>query len=257
MMIESAMTISACRSPISTWIKSLDTLRPDNPRQSVLAFPPRLRDTLGVISDAAGDAQPAKLKRIMRPLTELQWKQARIMFETAGLDTTQAHIAVAFNTSLSSVQKRSAAEKWSKGAQFVADARKHLATAADAAMSVAADKAAQQMATKITKELQPWIEKEKRAHIKRAIKRAKAGFKRLDRVADGYEVYDSKAGRLVACETNPKDEMNIAAAEDKWDGIVRRTLGLSDSAGSLGGFSLRVLTGAVAVEVQAGQVDPK
>lgn len=197
-------------------------------------------------------AQPGRQKRILRPLTDLQWQQARIMFETAGLDVKQSDIAKAYNTSLSSVQKRSAVEKWSKGAQFVADARKALATAADSAMAKAAESAAQEMAARVTKELQPWIEKEKRSHIQRAIKRSKRAMKRLDRVAEGYQVYDAKAGGLVNCSTTPKDEMNIAQAEDKYDGIIRRNLGMSDSGGLSGSLSLNILTGSAAIQINAG-----
>ncbi len=199
--------------------------------------------------------QAEKGKRILRPLTDLQWTHARIMFETGGLDVKQRDVAAAFNTSLSSVQKRSAVEKWSKGAQFVADARKHLANVADSAMAKAADVAATQMAAKITKELQPWIEKEKRAHIQRAIKRSKRALKRIDRIADGYQVYDSKRGELVDCTPGPKDEMHFATAEDKWDGIIRRNLGMGDSSIAAGSLSLRILTGDTAIELKQGSAD--
>jgi hypothetical protein len=203
------------------------------------------------VSDDSG-GNPAKPKRILRPLTPLQWRQARIMFETAGLDVTLASIAQSFDTSLSAVQKRSAAEKWSKGAQLVVDARKHIASATDSAMAKAAEKVGADMANKIAKELQPWIEKEKRAHIQRAIKRSKRAMKRLDRVSEGYQVYDAKRGELVDCETTPKDEMSIATAEDKYDGIIRRNLGMNDSTGLDGSLSVRVLTAGAAIEIQQG-----
>lgn len=201
-------------------------------------------------------AQPGRQKRILRPLTDIQWRQARAMFEAGGLEITHADIAKAFDTSLSMVQKRCAAEKWAKAAQLVVDARRHLAKATDSALAVAADSAAKQMAERITKELQPWIEKEKTAHIKRAMKRSKRAFKRLSRVSKGFQVYDAKRGELVDCEPGPKDEMHIATAEDKWDGIVRRTLGMSDSGGLSGSLSLNILTGSAAIQVNATPAEP-
>jgi hypothetical protein len=206
-------------------------------------------DSMSVADSAAAEPQPVKPKRILRPLTDLQWRQARVMFETAGLDVTQADIAKAFDTSLSSVQKRSAAEKWSKGAQVVADARKHLATAVDSAMAKAADSAAQQIAERTMRDLQPWIEKQKRDQIQRAIKRSKRAHKRLDRVAKGYQVFDAKKGEIVDLETSPKDEMHIAAAEDKYDNIIRRNLGMSDGNAFSGQLSSGILVNQAVIQV--------
>jgi hypothetical protein len=201
------------------------------------------------VSAASEEPEPIKPKRIMRPLTEVQWRQARIQFETGDLGMTLTKVAAIFNTSLSSVQKRSSSEKWSKGAKFIGDARNLLQAATDNAMAKAADAAANQIATRITKELQPWIEKEKKSHIKRALRRSKLGLKRLDRVAEGYQVYDAKAGRLVDLDTNPKDEMNIAQAEEKYDSIIRRNLGMNEGSGLGGSLSIQVLTNQAAVQV--------
>lgn len=205
------------------------------------------------ISDASvGEQQPVKLKRIMRPLSEDQWRLARAQFESGGLDVTQARIAAVFNTSLSMVQKRSAAEKWSKGAIIVKNARKHLQLATDNALAKAAESTGAAVAKTLMKELEPWIEKEKRAHILRAVKRSKRAFKRIDALTEGYETQDAKTGNVVALLPTPKDEMMFANAEDKYDGIIRRNLGMSEGSALGGSLSLRVLTGNVAIEATAG-----
>lgn len=204
------------------------------------------------VSDESGSSpEPVKPKRIFRPLTPDQWNLARIQFETGDQGITLARIAAIFNTSRSSVEKRCAAEKWTKGLAIVKGARKALQVATGNAMATAADKAAQEIATRLTKELQPWIEKEKRSHIQRAIKRSKRAMKRLDRVAEGYTVWDKEGNANLQTPT-PKDEMSIATAEDKYDGIIRRNLGMNDSTGLDGSLSVRVLTQGAAIEISQG-----
>lgn len=200
---------------------------------------------------ASSDEEPApiKPKRILRPLTADQWRLARVQFETGAGDITLERIAAVFNTSLSSVQKRSASEKWSKGSQIVTDARKHLQVATNNALAKAAEKEGEKVAVRLMKELQPWIEEQKRSHIKRAVKRSKRAFKRLDGVADGYEVFDAKSGEIRKLDPSPKDEMHIAAAEDKYDNIIRRNLGMSESSGLSGNLNVQILAGQAAVQI--------
>lgn len=200
--------------------------------------------------ESAGQ-QPIKPKRILRPLSSEQWNLARIQFETGDSGITLARIAAIFNTSRSSVEKRCAAEKWTKGLSIVKDARKQLQVATGNAMAQAADKAAQEVALRLTKELQPWIEKEKRAHIQRAVRRSKRALKRLDGIADGYDIEHPKTGGIIHIPLGPKDEMLMATSEDKYDGIIRRNLGMNDSTGLSGALSVRVLTEGAAIEVQS------
>lgn len=211
-----------------------------------------ITDDSGTLAGIPVPHKKAASKRVFRPLTKEQWHLARIQFESGDENMNQVKIAQMFNTSLSAVQKRSAAEKWSKGAKIVTDARHALQVATNQALAIAAEKTGEQVAVRLMKELQPWIEREKRSHILRAVKRSKRGMKRLDRVADGYDIYDSKKGAVVNVQTGPKDEMAIAAAEDKYDGIIRRNLGMNDSTGLSGSLSVRVLTDGAAVEVQQG-----
>lgn len=205
------------------------------------------------VSDESGGKREHKpVKRIFRPLTAEQWNLARIQFETGDEHVNLARIAAIFNTSLSAVQKRSAKEAWSKRAKIVQDARAELQRATTNALAEAAQKTGSEVAIKLMRDLQPFIEKEKRSHILRALKRSKRGLKRLDRVAKGYQVYNAKAGKVIDLDTGPKDEMQIAQAEDKYDSIIRRNLGMNDSTGIDGALSVRVLTQGAAIEIQQG-----
>lgn len=209
-------------------------------------------DYMSVSDESAGPPQKIPSKRVFRPLTAEQWNLARIQFETGDEHVNLPRIAAIFNTSLSSVQKRSAKESWSKGAKIVQDARSALQRATSQALATAAEKTGSEVAQRLMQDLQPFIEKEKRSHILRALKRSKRGMKRLDRVAKGFDIYDSKLGTVVSLQTGPKDEMQIAQAEDKYDSIIRRNLGMNDSTGLSGALSVRVLTEGAAIEVQQG-----
>lgn len=191
------------------------------------------------------------VKRVFRPLTAEQWNLARIQFETGDEHVNLHRIAAIFNTSLSAVQKRSAKESWSKGAKLVQDARSELQRATTKALAEAAQKTGSEVAVRLMQDLQPFIEKEKKAHILRALKRSKRGMKRLDRVAKGFDIYDSKTGAVVNLQTGPKDEMQIAQAEDKYDSIIRRNLGMSDESSTSGSLSMRLLTQGAAIEITA------
>jgi hypothetical protein len=65
-------------------------------------------------------------------------------------------------------------------------------------------------------ELQPWIEREKAQHIRRAVRMAKRGFERIERLWDEREAADCKTESL------------IATTLDKHDAIIRRNLGIND-----------------------------
>jgi hypothetical protein len=187
-------------------------------------------------------------KRMLRPLSADQWRLARIQYESG--DYTLGQIAAIHKTSLSSVQKRSANEKWTKSSEIVSAARSQLQQATTAAIADAARKAADKVTASIMDDLQPLIEREKRAHIKRAIVRARRAFRRLDKVSKGYKAVDSKTGQIEDIVPDPKDEMHLASAEDKWDGIVRRNLGMSDGSVLAGPINLAILANQAAVQVR-------
>lgn len=227
-----------------------------------LTFTTANRATNGQFTPAPsvpGTEQPQK-KRIgrrkgiiQRPLSPQQWRIARAQYEAGGRELTCAKIAAIFNTSPSTVTHRCAEEKWRKGQVIIESAKKELQVATEAAMKIAAQDVAQKLARDLTQELQPWIEKEKRSQIKRAIKRSKAAHRRIDAVSQGYKIIDPKSGEVLDISPTPKDEGCLASAEEKYDGIIRRNLGMDDAnAPTPGKISLRMLAGPVAIEVQAG-----
>ena len=202
--------------------------------------------------NAAAQPEPSK-RRLLKTLSDDQWKIARLQYETAGAEISYRQIAAAFGVSKSAVDKRGATEKWTKQAQIVQKAASAIAFATDKAIDSAADKAAQTVAASLMKDLAPWIEKEKREHIQRAIKRSKRALKRITAISKGYDVQHPKTGEIVTIEPGPKDEMHIAAAEDKYDGIIRRNLGMNETPVAGGSLSLRILTEGAAIEVTQGK----
>lgn len=209
---------------------------------------------MSISDDSAGGITPQKrpAKRIFRPLTDAQWNLARVQFETSDEKVTLKQISVLFQTSLSAVQKRSSLEKWSKGAQIVQTAKAELKRATENALAEVAQDAGREVARKLMDDLQPWIERQKREQIQRAIKRSKRGQKRIDSVSKGYQVYDAKRGSVVDLDPTPKDEMCIAAAEDKYDSIIRRNLGMNDSVAVGGPVNLTFLSNPGAVQILQG-----
>jgi hypothetical protein len=211
---------------------------------------------VAVSNESAGGEQRRRFasspgKRLQRPLTEDEWKLARIQFETGERDISHDRIAEIFKTSVSSVHKRAAAEKWSKTSNLVVQTRNQLKAATERHISAAADRAGKQVAKSLMDDLAPLLEREKRAQIKRALKRSKRGQRRLDKIASGYQVVEPKTGAVVTLELGPKDEMYLASAEDKYDNILRRNLGMNDNQLPGGAFNVSILTNHAAVQVNA------
>ena len=90
-------------------------------------------------------------------------------------------------------------------------------------------------------ELQPWIEREKAEHVKRAVRMAKRGFERIERLWDEQEAADCKTESLTA------------ATLDKHDAIIRRNLGMNDEERPMSSLNLSVLSGGRALV----QIAPK
>ena len=84
-------------------------------------------------------------------------------------------------------------------------------------------------------QLQPWIEQEKAKHIQCAVRLAKRGFERIEKLWDETEVADSKAESLAA------------ATLDKHDAIIRRNLGMNETSAGSCSLNLHVLTGGRAI----------
>ncbi len=92
-------------------------------------------------------------------------------------------------------------------------------------------------------ELQPWIEREKAEHVKRAVRMAKRGFERIERLWDEQEAADCKTESLTA------------ATLDKHDAIIRRNLGMNNEERPMSSLNLSVLSGGRAL-VQIAQTQP-
>ena len=107
--------------------------------------------------------------------------------------------------------------------------------------------AAHVIATQVVEELRPWIEREKAAHIRRAVAMGKRGFERIERLWDEREAVD------------PKQEQFASSALDKHDTIVRRNLGMQDNKQS-GTDSLNIkalTTGRTLIKIESNQTERK
>jgi hypothetical protein len=184
-----------------------------------------------------------------RKLSDPEWHLIRSEYQTGNRFVSAAFLAKKHGISKGELEKRMAGEKWKKGKIVVDQARAALEQATEKALAVEMERRAPELAKAIADDLQPWIEVEKKAWTKATVKRAKAARKRLDALAKGYTVFDKDGNPLDQLPT-PKDEQHFATAEEKWDGITRRTLGMGESDAQKGSISLRMLTGTTAIEVK-------
>lgn len=170
----------------------------------------------------------------------------RLRYE--GSDISQRRLAAELGISYSTLSHRAMRERWSQSASLVHQAREQVALKTVQALETAASHAADLAAKQLVDELQPWIAEQKAAQIKRAIARSTKAQSRLDTIADGVTALD-KEGNRVTLPNGPKEESFIAQAEDKYDNIIRRNLGMSESGGFSGNLSVNVLAGQAAVAV--------
>lgn len=169
-------------------------------------------------------------------LSTSQWSAARIQYESGEL--TKPQIASFYAVSLASVSKRSARESWQQGKRLVASTRNKLTEAYDKIAHEQISDAVSKLTANLVENMQPWLEKEKIAHIKDSVRRAKARQRRTDQLADDLD------DKLTS-----KDIALIAKADDTFDAIKRRNLGMNDSTGVSGSLSVRVLTDGAAIEL--------
>lgn len=170
-------------------------------------------------------------------LSKEQWEQCRIQYETG--DLPLAKLASLYRIALSTISKRCQKGKWRKGQAIVAQARSRIAAGTDQALAELTESAVAKVKEHLMDRLGPWIEREKVRHVKDAVKRAKGRHKALDALHDG-----------LGPKLTSKDAAYIAKADDTYDVIKRRNLGLNDGDSGIGSaLSVRVLNGDVAVEV--------
>ena len=94
----------------------------------------------------------------------------------------------------------------------------------------------------VIEELQPWMQREKEAHIRRAVTMGKRGFERIEKLWDANEPVD------------PREESLAAATLDKHDGIVRRNLGMSEDEVPESPLNIQVLSQNTVISI--GKKDP-
>lgn len=217
-----------------------------------LSWPARITNTgMSVADNSAGGSIPKPLypggrKRGTKPITEHDWKAIRLRYE--GSDISQRRLAQELGVSYSTLSHRAMRERWSQSAALVHQAREQVAIKTSEALQSAASHAADLAAKQLIDELQPWIAEQKTQQIKRAIARSTKAQQRLDAIADGTLALD-KDGNTLTLPNGPKEESFIAQAEDKYDNIIRRNLGMQDGSGFSGALSVNILAGQAAVSV--------
>jgi hypothetical protein len=178
-----------------------------------------------------------RTKRRYRSLTDSEWTKVRIHYENDQQRPSLESLARFYDISESNILKRKAREKWQR--------KEPLAIIADKALEQNAKDVVTEIAQKfrsdLAKDLQPFLEREKSKHIRSQIKRSKAAFKRLDKLATTTESNPQ--------QFTPKNDAFIAKTADTWDQIMRRNLGLSDGTVPNGALQLNILTNHSAVQI--------
>ncbi len=140
------------------------------------------------------------------------------------------------NLPLSTLFRRAANGKWKRKHNAIADAREAITEKTVKAIeSVGSEiesevRAAGEM---VLADMAPWIESEKRKQVIRAVKRAVEHQERIDSVALTVE--------------DPKGMAMIATAEDKFDSIIRRNLGMSEGTGIGGSLNNNILANQASI----------
>lgn len=186
------------------------------------------------LSQPVGSLKPRK--SIVR-LSPAQWAAARYDFESGKLKTKR-EVAASYNISHETITKRAQHESWLRNSQVASSAGKQLRDATSAALDKAAEQIAGRLSKQFEDDLRPWLEKEKRLHIKDSVKRSKARQRLMDQIVNEAEAITFR------------DASYIAKADDTYDAIKRRNLGLNDDKAPAGGaLSINILTNQAAVSV--------
>jgi DNA-binding transcriptional regulator YhcF (GntR family) len=128
-----------------------------------------------------------------RRLTEQEWADVRLEYETSAERPTLRELADKHQISRSTIFKRAAREKWKQNAILVEATRKQIVKKMEANLEAATSEAAQLVAKQVVEDLHPWIQREKEEHIRRAVGMGKRGFERIGKLWDAEEPVDPKA----------------------------------------------------------------
>lgn len=187
------------------------------------------------VSDESAGAQPLPKRRLVR-LTEAQWVTARFQYESGQLGT-YPDIARAYGCDEETVGKHARKHGWTKGSQMAESAQAKLQQATESALSKVGEQIAQNLGSTMQKDMTAWFEREKRLHTRDTQRRAKSRQKLVDIIVDDSD------------KLTPKDVAYIAKADDTYDNMKRRNLGMTDGNASGGSLSLSILTGQAAVQI--------
>ncbi len=166
---------------------------------------------------------------------ERDWAAVRLIYEQG--DESQRKLASRLGISASTLMKRATREQWQQNSGLVAAV--HEATAKTYVATIEREAelqiplAAKAAVSDLLADLTPWIESEKRKQVIRAVKRAVEHQERIDSVALTVE--------------DPKGMAMIATAEDKFDAIIRRNLGMSEGTGIGGSLNINILANQASI----------
>lgn len=191
------------------------------------------------VSDESGGKKDRKPTIFLKPA---QWAAARHQYESENCSDARSveRIMAEYNVSERTVRNQIAKGGWKKGLQIGNGAEKKLHQVIDSKLEQVGEQIAQRIGSKVEADLAPWFEREKRLHVKSAMKRIKKRMKLIDGIVDDSD------------KISPKDAAYIAKSDDTYDAMARRNLGMNDSTGVDGALSVRVLTQGAAIEIQQG-----
>ncbi len=168
------------------------------------------------------------------PANNRDWETLRYQFETGAL--TLRAFAKEHNLPTATLFRRAARGKWKRQVIQIAGAREAVTQRTITAIEAAGSKIESEvvaMGNLVLADLAPWIESEKRKQVIRAVKRAVEHQERIDSVALTVE--------------DPKGMAMIATAEDKFDAIIRRNLGMSEGTGIGGSLNINILANQASI----------
>jgi hypothetical protein len=175
-----------------------------------------------------------------RRLTEQEWERTRAPYENSESRISLAQIAEIYGVAVRTVEGKSAKQGWKRASSLVTQARNEVNRVTAAAIKEGAQVAVKDAVRMMMEELQPFLAREKVEQVFRSVARAKAHQARIDRITDGYTALD-KDGNAVEVPLSAKDIGYVAAAEDKFDAVIRRNLGMSDGTSIGGALNVSIL----------------
>lgn len=192
---------------------------------------------MSVSDESAGNGKkPRKGCVFLKPS---QWVAARHQYESEPCKPERSieRLMLQYNVSERTIRKKIAVQNWRKGEQIADDAADKLHQLIDAKLPAKADAIVERLSKKVEDDLAPWFERQKRKHSKNAIRIVKKRQRMIESMVDSIETL------------TPKDSAYIAKADDTYDNMNRRNLGMNEGSGLGGSLSIQVLTNQAAVQV--------